>query len=436
MFLDPKNTSRIRMREAERARENRLELVKARSQGEITKRDMFRWGLFGAGGLIVAKHGLSPFVRSAYAAVPTGTPASPLFGAQKFHEPMHRALVQPRIPLLPAPTNNGDVMWIDPAGSGRELPELRGRRLSYHDDWTKRVSGYTRFNNPLTGRGPCEGRPPGEFFAHQRWTNSPSSPNRDLYPRVGYLMSVGQIASNSRYCNEMPEQNANSVWSFGIRQPGFRGNANGSRLGYGAPCLIKARYGEPLLTRIYNDLPVDRAANGGFGRNEISTHFHNAHNGAESDGACNAYHFPGTFYDYHWGMTLARRDMLGHRLFSDPLYAKKASGPTDDGGLMLVEGDFRELQGTLWFHDHRFFFTAENVHKGNFALCNVYSGRTGPRPRFATASTCSCRAATVSPGAIRISTSTSRSPIRPSTGTGSCSSTSSTPTASSAISSP
>ncbi len=374
MFLDPKNTSRIRMREAERARENRLELVKARSQGEITKRDMFRWGLFGAGGLIVAKHGLSPFVRSAYAAVPTGTPASPLFGAQKFHEPMHRALVQPRIPLLPAPTNNGDVMWIDPAGSGRELPELRGRRLSYHDDWTKRVSGYTRFNNPLTGRGPCEGRPPGEFFAHQRWTNSPSSPNRDLYPRVGYLMSVGQIASNSRYCNEMPEQNANSVWSFGIRQPGFRGNANGSRLGYGAPCLIKARYGEPLLTRIYNDLPVDRAANGGFGRNEISTHFHNAHNGAESDGACNAYHFPGTFYDYHWGMTLARRDMLGHRLFSDPLYAKKASGPTDDGGLMLVEGDFRELQGTLWFHDHRFFFTAENVHKGNFALCNVYSG--------------------------------------------------------------
>ncbi len=27
----------------------------------------------------------------------------------------------------------------------------------------------------------------------------------------------------------------------------------------------------------------------------------------------------------------------------------------------------------MWFHDHRFFFTAENVHKGNFALCNIYS---------------------------------------------------------------
>ncbi len=41
---------------------------------------------------------------------------------------------------------------------------------------------------------------------------------------------------------------------------------------------------------------------------------------------------------------------------------------------MYVPGDFRELQGTMWFHDHRFFFTAENVHPGNFALCNIYSG--------------------------------------------------------------
>ncbi|MDB5641000.1 MAG: copper oxidase [Hyphomicrobiales bacterium] len=367
MFLNPKNTSRIRLLEAERARENRLEMVKAMADGEITKRDLFRWGVYGATGLIAAKHGLSPFVRSAYAAVPTGTPASPLFGAKKFHEPLNRAVVQPRIPILAAP--NGDAMWMDSTGS-RELPEMRARRLSYHDEWSRTGA----YKNPVTGRGPCEGRPPGEFFAHQRWTNDPLSSNKDLYPKVGYLMSLAQCQAESRYCGEMPAQNANSMWSFGPRAPGYRGNAAGSRLGYGAPCLIKARYGEPLLTRIYNDLPVDRKANGGFGRNEISTHFHNAHNGAESDGACNAYHFPGTFYDYHWGTTLARRDMPSQRLFSDPLYAKKASGPTDDGGLQLVEGDFRELQGTLWFHDHRFFFTAENVHKGNFALCNYYSG--------------------------------------------------------------
>jgi FtsP/CotA-like multicopper oxidase with cupredoxin domain len=28
----------------------------------------------------------------------------------------------------------------------------------------------------------------------------------------------------------------------------------------------------------------------------------------------------------------------------------------------------------MWMHDHRFFFTAENVYKGNFAMVNYYSG--------------------------------------------------------------
>src|SRR3982074_1262736 len=61
-------------------------------------------------------------------------------------------------------------------------------------------------------------------------------------------------------------------------------------------------------------------------------------------------------------------------LTSDPDYARKASGPDDGDGLMPVAGDFREFQGSLWPHDHRFFFTAENVHKGMFATCNFYSG--------------------------------------------------------------
>jgi manganese oxidase len=33
-----------------------------------------------------------------------------------------------------------------------------------------------------------------------------------------------------------------------------------------------------------------------------------------------------------------------------------------------VAGDFRELQGTMWAHDHRFFFTAEDVYKGNLGM--------------------------------------------------------------------
>ncbi|MEK7761760.1 MAG: multicopper oxidase domain-containing protein, partial [Nitrospirota bacterium] len=124
-----------------------------------------------------------------------------------------------------------------------------------------------------------------------------------------------------------------------------------------------------IIMRAYNNLPVDRANNGGFGRNEPSTHFHNAHNGAESDGASNAFHFPGTFYDYHWGTTLARHDMINRDATE-----RRASGPDGHGGLVQVPGDWRELQGTLWFHDHRFFFTAENVYKGMAAMMNYYSG--------------------------------------------------------------
>jgi FtsP/CotA-like multicopper oxidase with cupredoxin domain len=40
-----------------------------------------------------------------------------------------------------------------------------------------------------------------------------------------------------------------------------------------------------------------------------------------------------------------------------------------------VAGDWRELQGSMWAHDHRFFFTAENVYKGNLIIVNMYSGR-------------------------------------------------------------
>ena len=99
-------------------------------------------------------------------------------------------------------------------------------------------------------------------------------------------------------------------------------------------------------------------------------HFHNAHNGAESDGATGAHHFPGTFYDYRWSTTLARRDKINTGATD-----RRASGPDGNGGLVNVPGDFREIQGTMWAHDHRFFFTAENVYKGNLgAMINYYSG--------------------------------------------------------------
>jgi FtsP/CotA-like multicopper oxidase with cupredoxin domain len=199
-----------------------------------------------------------------------------------------------------------------------------------------------------------EGRPPGEWFGHQRW--------KEFFPQVGYALAFGECASGTKFHPAWPDQEANRMW------PMYNFEGFGAKGHFPIP-LLKGRYGEGIVMRAYNNLPVDRTNNGGFGRNESSTHFHNAHNGAESDGASNAFHFPGTFYDYHWGTTLARHDMINRDATE-----RRASGPDGHGGLVQVPGDWRELQGTLWFHDHRFFFTAENVYKGMAAMMNYYSG--------------------------------------------------------------
>lgn len=354
MYLS-KYASLARLREAENARRNRAEIVKALSAGQISKRDLFKWGLFTAAGVLAEKHGLSPLARSAFASGSTGVPPSPLFGLQKFKYPLVRLDVQKPHPLTP--TADGNLLWDQFAAR-----EPDAKRVSYHTDYSALPSGITNpFRNPLTNRGPMEGRPPGEAFAHQRWN--------DYFPKVGYVMTVGpQRPNTSRFHPGLPAQDTNSVWSFGAGS--FRSNPNNAQV-YGSlpPPLIKARYGEPMITRIYNNLPVNPAMNNGFGRNETSLHFHNAHNGGESDGASNAFHFPGTFYDYRWGTTLARRDTINTDA-SD----KRASGPNGFGGLTNVPGDYRELQGTMWFHDHRFFFTAENVYKGMAGMINYYSG--------------------------------------------------------------
>jgi FtsP/CotA-like multicopper oxidase with cupredoxin domain len=181
-------------------------------------------------------------------------------------------------------------------------------------------------------------------------------------------MSIAQIAACTKFHPNFPAvQNPNSVWTYGTVQSTATDRTTRGTL---PPFLIKGRYGEPILTRIYQNLPVNRADNqSGFGLNETQLHFHNAHNGAESDGAANAHHFPGTFYDYRWSTTMARRDKINVNATD-----RRASGPDGHGGLVNVPGDFREIQGTMWAHDHRFFFTAENVYKGNLGMINYYSG--------------------------------------------------------------
>jgi FtsP/CotA-like multicopper oxidase with cupredoxin domain len=355
MYISPK-ASRIRQREAQRARDNRAEIVKARALGQVTRRDLIRWGIFTAGGALVCKNGLSPFARSAFAQVPTGVPRSPLFGGQKFAQRMNRLNLQTPVPITRyARGSETDAMF-----TGAYANEPNARRLSYHTDFSNPPPGMSTadFTNPITGRGPMEGRPPGEIFAHQRWD--------EFFPKEGYVLTLGQFGANQCfYPGVFPSLSPNSSWTYATGHCDYN-----TPSGTMPPPLIKGRYGVPMITRIYNNLPTDRTQNGGFGRNEHQLHFHNAHNGAESDGAANVHHFPGTFYDYRWSTTLARRDTIntGGTILT-------TGGPDGNGGITPVPGDYREYQGTMWAHDHRFFFTAENVYKGMLMMINYYSAK-------------------------------------------------------------
>src|SRR6266542_3519966 len=120
-----------------------------------------------------------------------------------------------------------------------------------------------------------------------------------------------------------PELPTQRLWSFNGSVPG--------------PTYV-ARYGEPILVRNYNDLPPN---NGGFGIQSVSTHLHNGHTPSESDGFPCDFFAVGQYYDQHYPNVLA-----GFSSTNPP------------------NGDIREAMSTLWYHDHRVDFTAQNVYKG------------------------------------------------------------------------
>jgi FtsP/CotA-like multicopper oxidase with cupredoxin domain len=126
---------------------------------------------------------------------------------------------------------------------------------------------------------------------------------------------------------QLPTQN---VWGYDGAVPGP---------------TFHAHYGQPILIRNFNDLPQNHV---GFGSPQVSRHTHNGHTPSESDGfPCDFFPLnqggPELFYDQHLPNVLAG--------FTDPQYA-------------ATMGDPREAMSTLWYHDHRIDFTAQNTYKG------------------------------------------------------------------------
>ncbi|RJG12370.1 copper oxidase [Pseudomonas cavernicola] len=356
MYLPP-NVSKARLREAENARRNLAELVKAYSQGEVTRRDFIKWGLVTTGGLLVPIHGLSPFTSSAYADdfnVPTGLPPSPLFGVQAFTQPMPRFDVLPRKAYTPG------------KGVMNPLPAFPGR--PGFDPTEQANTTQQPVPAVLGGRtGPIEGRPPGPIWAHQQWhdffptvavevTQEGAKANTLYNPGVPSSLNSGidpTAALRPRFHPGLPDQGPLALWTFNGTLP---------------PKLLIGRYHESILFRHHNRLPVDPTQNGGFGIHTLSTHEHNGHHGAENDGFTGAFFFPGQFYDYHYPICHG-----GYFSFNLEATDSRCGSPNDAGGIDKLAGDFRETMSTHWFHDHMFSFTAQNVYKGNAGMFNIYS---------------------------------------------------------------
>ena len=355
---------------------------------------------------------------------PTNGAPSPLFGAQPFtqqlllFEEFGPTRLDPTTPsgllVFPAPTT-GPAPQQDPVSITRSSPS--GPQL----DAFLKQPGLTPFpsqfanvvdRNPWQAQieqflnrhigAPAEGRPPGKGWSHQRWN--------EFYPQTQFKTvqtgarinlglrdrkqlhnyAVGEFGPgglyyqtsdiptttgttrgiDTRFHPNMPLQNHNSLWTFDGTFP---------------PKLLMARYGQPILMRHYNALPIDPSANAGFGLHTISTHEHNGHSPAESDGFTSAFFFPGQYYDYRWPLQLAGYDTINTDAHDaraafpcapgETLFVNDTSPglKTCDNGSIKIRGDWRETMSTHWFHDHMLDFTAQNVYKGNAVMMNYYS---------------------------------------------------------------
>ncbi|MGI9284141.1 MAG: hypothetical protein ACR2P1_02010, partial [Pseudomonadales bacterium] len=282
--------------------------------------------------------------------VPTNGPPSPLFGAEAFTQKMLRFEEFGRSRLNLAKKHKRSKkrkgrappywMSLPPPMDAQSPPN--GFLLDYFlsqriwpiptkfandkdsNPWQPEIEGFIgrSLESP-----PAEGRPPGLGWSHQRW--------EEFTPEVYFQTATTGARTNGglrdrkqRHKYRRGEFGRRGLYHNTVGTPGFAGTTRGIEVrfhpnmpvqddetlwtfdGTFPPKLLNVRYGEPILMRHYNALPIDVAANRGFGVHTLSTHEHNGHSPAESDGYTNAFFFPGQFFDYRWPMTLAGTDSI------------------------------------------------------------------------------------------------------------------------------
>src|SRR6476661_1538446 len=301
--------SRRRYKEMCEAAKNRRELIAA---GLTSRRDLFKMGLLTAGGMLVAKSGLS-------ARAQTQTPGNVNGTSVKTDNP-------PSSGQNISPGTNQNCVPGNQTASPATTPFVTPLTVM---PLAKTVASLTPTptEDPNTAAGEVRAAP------HQ-------APQIDAtrFPVVpATLYQFNQRQFTTSFSPDLPNQ---TIWGFddgtGTRSPGP---------------TYKAFYGQPQLTRNINSLPsITQSNNTGFGMASVSTHLHNAHNPSESDGnPCDFYPAP-HFCDQYYPNVLA-----GFNSTNTP------------------NGDINEALSTLWYHDHRIDFTSQNTYKGLFGFYCLFN---------------------------------------------------------------
>src|SRR5207245_3287356 len=187
---------------------------------------------------------------------------------------------------------------------------------------------------------------------HQRWTEFGGAAAGPGFASTQY--ELVEMAVQNDFYPDIDGQPPSTLWKY-VDATTLGRNPLNANLSNVAPVWIQARYGAPVVLRIHNALPTE---NHGFGINQTTTHLHNAHNASESDGGPVQFYDAGIFKDFHYPNVRAG--------FS-------ATHPTTTLNGRTVIGDVLETMSFLWFHDHRFGFTAQNVHKGLVGFYTCFS---------------------------------------------------------------
>ncbi len=247
--------SKARYREMVNAAKNRRELIAA---GLTSRRDLLKMGLLGAGGMLVAKSGLS---ARAGQQVQTNNP--PSSGQNS------------------SPGTNQNCVPGNQTASPATRPFVQALPIM---PLAQRVSSLspTPTENPNVAAGEVRAAP---FQAPMI--------DASRFPVVpGTLYNVHQRQFVKSQHPDLPPQ---TLWGFddgtGTRSPGP---------------TYQAFYGRPQLTRNTNSLPsITEKNNTGFGMASVSTHLHNAHNPSESDGNPCDFYTNGHFCDQYYPNVLA-----------------------------------------------------------------------------------------------------------------------------------